>query len=236
MTDELARQLSKHREITAMVAHEMRNTVVPLTYGIQLLDRCDQETCRRVRLSLQLQIRHLLRFIDDLSDFTTWESNGLQLEKARVDLLEVMQQAADIAGPAIASKHHRLLVEGDVYAPVMLDGDTQRLVQVVANILINAAKFSPEPGDIVMRLEASDGEAQLSIRDSGMGISPETLPRVFDAFVRGARASSAANGLGLGLAIARELVERHGGRIEARSDGPGKGSEFVLHLPRVPEL
>ena len=150
-----------------------------------------------------------------------------------VDLNTVLQAAADTSGPLIASKHHQLRIElAD--APMMVRGDAVRLVQVVANLLNNAAKYTPDSGQIGLTLRREGAEAVITVRDSGLGIPDDMLPRVFDMFTQVDQSlHRAQGGLGIGLALARSLVELHSGRITAHSRGTEQGSEFTVQLPLV---
>jgi signal transduction histidine kinase len=148
-----------------------------------------------------------------------------------IDLRRVVAEAAEQVRPLVDARRHGLAVAlGET--PVMVDGDHTRLVQVVANLLTNAAKYTPEGGHIEVELEAADGQAFLAVRDNGNGIGPDLLPVVFDLFTQASRTlDRAQGGLGLGLALVRKLVELHGGQVDAASAGPGRGSTFTVTLP-----
>jgi signal transduction histidine kinase len=155
----------------------------------------------------------------------------IALHKQRNDLRDLVQHALETVRPLIEARHHTLTVELPSL-PVWVDADEIRLTQVVTNLLNNAAKYTDEGGQIVLRLETSAAEAVLRVRDTGIGIAPDLLPFVFDLFTQAERgADRSQGGLGIGLTLVRRLVELHNGRIEAFSAGLGHGSEFVVHLP-----
>ena len=177
------------------------------------------------------QVRHLARLVDDLLDIARVTRGEIQIDKQRIDLAPVIERAVEVASPLFEQRAHnlRLVVP---QSGLVVDADPERLAQVVANLLTNAAKYTEPGGSIVLSAEARDGRVIVSVKDSGQGITPELLPQIFDLFVQGQRTSERAQGgLGIGLALVRTLVELHGGRVEARSDGPGRGSEFVIELP-----
>jgi signal transduction histidine kinase len=176
-------------------------------------------------------MRHI---VNDLLDVSRVTRGLVAVAKDALDLRRVVADAAEQARPLVDARRHTL----DVALgpdPVMVDGDHTRLVQVVANLLNNAAKYTPEGGHIEVTLAAEHGQARLAVRDDGSGIGPDLLPVVFDLFTQGARTlDRAQGGLGLGLALVRKLVELHGGRVDAASAGPGRGSTFTVALPLLP--
>jgi CheY-like chemotaxis protein len=180
---------------------------------------------------MERQIGQLRRLIDDLLDVSRIDRGKLDLRTERIAIDTVVRAAIETAKPALEAKQHALVVR---YArePLYVEGDAVRLGQVVANLLNNAAKFTPAAGriDIETRVEGSD--AVLCVRDSGIGFPPEDRARIFDSFVQlDTSRSQAAGGLGLGLTLVRALVQMHGGRVEAKSEGSGRGAEFTVHLP-----
>ena len=174
-----------------------------------------------------------MRLVDDLLELSRISSGKVALRLEPVDLNAVLQTAADTSGPLIASKHHQLRIElADV--PMMVKGDPIRLVQVVANLLNNAAKYTPDSGQIGLSLRRDGSEGVITVRDSGLGIPGDMLPRVFDMFTQVDQSlHRSQGGLGIGLALGRSLVELHGGRIAAHSRGVEQGSEFTVRLPLV---
>ena len=224
-------------EFIAMLAHELRNPLVPIRNGIELLKRAqdDPEVVDDVRPMMERQIGHMVRLIDDLLDVARIAVGKIELRRERVALAGIVTAAVDAQRSAIEAARLQL----DVELPeveILLNADATRLSQVLSNLLHNAAKFTPAGGRLSLaarQVAVSGGDQlRLSVRDTGTGIAPDLLPRIFDLFVQsGPRAHPHPGGLGIGLAIARRLVELHGGRIEARSTGIGHGSEFVITLP-----
>jgi CheY-like chemotaxis protein len=172
-----------------------------------------------------------MRLVDDLLDVSRVAQGKIALERQPMELAVAVAKAVELASPTIQARRHRLAV--DVPASgLCVHGDEHRLAQVVSNLLTNAAKYKDPGGIIEVSAARVDGEVALSVRDTGSGIAPELLPRIFELFVQaGGVSGQSQGGLGLGLAIVRKLVAMHGGTIEARSDGPGRGSELVVRLP-----
>jgi signal transduction histidine kinase len=230
--EQLRDELARKQQFTLMVAHEMRNLLAPLAYGVQLLARDNPAATIRVRPVLGHQIAQMRRLVDDLLDIVCTEQGRMSLRIASIDLREVIAAAIAVAQPAITTQDHHLTLMPDPPPATVVNGDRCRLIQVLSNLLINAAKFTPEGGDIVVRVQHETGCVKVCIRDTGVGIAADILPKIFDIYVRAPRDSDAApTGLGLGLAVARHLVESHGGTLCAHSAGPGRGSEFVMQLP-----
>jgi CheY-like chemotaxis protein/two-component sensor histidine kinase len=195
----------------------------------------DEPDLRWARDVIQRQVEHLTRLIDDLMDVSRITRDKLDLRKQRVELTDVIRGAVESSRPAIEQGGHELTVTLPS-RPVHLDGDLVRLAQVFLNLLNNAAKYTERGGRIWLDAEASDGEVVVRVKDTGVGIPPDKLPRLFQMFFQVDRSlDRAQGGLGIGLALVRRLVELHGGRVEARSEGAGKGSEFVVHLPILAE-
>jgi signal transduction histidine kinase len=179
---------------------------------------------------LDRSVRLQANLIVDLLDVSRIVAGKLRIEKRRVDLATIAGLAADAALPAARAK--QIVLSTAIAAPLLMDADPQRLQQVVSNLLTNALKFTPERGSIDLRVARVDGRAQIVVQDTGIGIGPELLPRVFDRFQQGDSSTTRTHGgLGLGLAIVRYLVEQHGGTISAASAGPGRGSTFTITLP-----
>jgi PAS domain S-box-containing protein len=220
-------------EFLAMLAHELRNPLAPMRNAIQLLRRIgppDPEL-QRAREVIARQVEHLARLVDDLLDAARITEGKITLKKERVDLLSIIGRALETSRPLIDARKHRLTVALPE-EPLRLEGDTTRLTQVVSNLLHNAAKFTPEGGQIWLAAEADTGQVVLRVRDSGIGIPQELLPHVFDLFRQADDSlDRSAGGLGIGLTLVRRLLELHGGKVEAFSEGPGRGSEFVVRLP-----
>ena len=232
---EEALQLADQRkdEFLAMLAHELRNPLAPISSAADMLRLAyaGEPRVKQISEIIARQVAHMRHLVNDLLDVSRVTRGLVTVAKQPLDLRRVVTEAAEQARPLVDARRHVLDVRlGD--APVMVDGDHTRLVQVVANLLTNAAKYTPEGGRIDVELEAADGQAYLAVRDNGSGIGPDLLPVVFDLFTQGSRTlDRAQGGLGLGLALVRKLVELHGGQVDAASTGPGRGSTFTVTLP-----
>jgi PAS domain S-box-containing protein len=232
---EEALQLADQRkdEFLAMLAHELRNPLAPISSAADMLRLAYAGEPRVKQISdiIARQVAHMRHLVNDLLDVSRVTRGLVTVARQPLDLRRVVAEAAEQARPLVDARRHGLdLRLGE--APVMVDGDHTRLVQVVANLLTNAAKYTPEGGRIEVELEAADGQAFLAVHDNGNGIGPELLPVVFDLFTQGSRTlDRAQGGLGLGLALVRKLVELHGGQVDAASAGPGRGSTFTVTLP-----
>ena len=216
-------------EFLAVLAHELRNPLSPMVTGLELIKvyGIEHEGLERVRASMERQVHHLIRLVDDLLDVSRISRGKINLRREPVDLGRVIEQAVESTRPVLDERRHQLEVE-DCHEPMRLVGDAVRLTQVVANLLHNAARYT-EPGGRVRLSCGRDGEdAVVRVADNGRGIDPEMLGRVFEMFVQ---AENGGGGLGLGLTLVQRLVELHGGRVRAFSEGPGKGSEFIVRLP-----
>lgn len=222
-------------EFLAVLAHELRNPLAPILTGLELIRLSGDSpgTVARVRATMERQVGHMVRLIDDLLDVSRITAGKIELQRVPAKLHELIQGAVDANRSALSSKQINLKVDlpDDV---VVLNVDVTRFVQTVSNLLHNANKFTPAGGWVHLsaRVVPSVEPPVISIRvaDSGIGMSPELLPRVFELFTQG-RLASGEPGLGIGLALVRRLVEMHGGTVTARSDGPGHGSEFEILLP-----
>jgi PAS domain S-box-containing protein len=241
MAEEALQEADRQKdEFLAQLAHELRNPLAPVRNAVELLrlKAPDEPEIRWSRDVIERQVSHLTRLIDDLLDVSRITRNKLELRKQRLDLAEVVQAAVETSRPAIEQSGHELTVTLPA-EPVYLYGDLVRLAQVLMNLLTNAAKYTEPGGRIWLTAElASDGRPEVVVRvkDTGMGIPAEKLPRLFEMFFQVDRSlERAQGGLGIGLSLVRRLVELHGGRVEAHSDGPGRGSEFVAHLPALVE-
>jgi PAS domain S-box-containing protein len=219
-------------EFLAMLAHELRNPLSPMANAIEIMRaRPGRRHGERAREVLDRQLRHMTRLIDDLLDVSRINTGKITLKKERLDLVEAVQRALESVRSLLASCGHTL--EADLpEIPVYVDMDSVRLEQVVTNLLNNAAKYTEPGGQIWVTLDTDGGSARLRVQDTGIGIPPDLLGRVFDLFTQGERSlDRSQGGLGLGLTLVRSLVRLHGGTVEAFSDGPGCGSEFVVTLP-----
>ncbi len=217
-------------EFLAMVSHELRNPLNAMLGWVTLLNsgKLDEGAQRRALEVIEHNARAQAQLIDDLLDIARVASGNLRLELRPVDLDQVMEKALDAAYPSAEAKS--IAMTADLDRPVeMAAGDPDRLHQVVSNLLSNAVKFTPGGGTIEVSLKRDGGEARITVRDSGDGISAAFLPYIFERFRQGGKSQS--GGLGLGLAIARHIVERHGGTIHAESRGEGQGTKFTVRLP-----
>jgi signal transduction histidine kinase/ActR/RegA family two-component response regulator len=215
-------------EFLALLGHELRNPLAPALTAVHLLKQRGENG--REREIIERQIRHMARLVDDLLDVSRLRRGAIELRREPFDLAEAVSRAVEMTSPIFTDKHHELVVE--VPQGLIVDGDRIRIAQVISNLLSNAAKYTEPHGRIVVDARQEYGEVVLECRDNGSGITPELMPRVFDLFVQGERGlDRRQGGLGLGLAVARMLVERHGGTIEVASAGPKQGSTFVVRLP-----
>ena len=214
------------------LAHELRTPLGVLSNAAELIELTSERDgkLRDATALIRRQVKYLQSLVDDLLELGRVKAAKVKLELRRIDLREVVDAALETAGASLHERRQR----AEVLMPaVALDGDATRLVQVLVNLLSNASKFSPEGARIWVKGTTEDGEAVLRIVDEGHGIPTELLPRVFDLFTQGSVAGHDAPraGLGLGLSLVKEYVELHGGRVQVRSDGPGRGSEFIVRLP-----
>jgi PAS domain S-box-containing protein len=231
--EELVNRDQRKDEFLAMLGHELRNPLAPISNSLQFLRlqfAGDPRFEQPGRL-LQRQVAHLTRLVDDLMDVSRITRGKFDLQKQRVDLSGVVTLAAETARPFLQERQHRLEVIPST-APVLLEADPARLEQVLCNLLNNAAKYTPPGGLVRLAWAVEDGQAVVRVRDNGIGIRPEMLPRLFDMFQQADRIPGrVSEGLGLGLSLVRSLVEMHGGTVSATSAGPGQGSEFIVRLP-----
>lgn len=231
--DALARADEDKDEFLAVLAHELRNPLAPVFYALKLLDEKPLDDPNRwyIRRIVDRQMRRLARLIDDLLDVSRIRTGKVELRKSRVELNSVIGHAVDVARPLAEDRGHGLAVSLPP-EPVWLEADPVRLEQVFSNLLSNAVKFTEDGGSISLSAERQDQEVVVRVRDTGVGIPPDLLPRVFDLFTQGDRSlDRVRDGLGIGLTLSRRLVELHGGTVEAYSEGVGRGSEFVVRLP-----
>jgi PAS domain S-box-containing protein len=217
----------------ATLAHELRNPLAPIRSGLELLPLThdDPEMARQVYDAMERQLRQMSRLLDDLLDVSRITRDQLALKKTPAELAAVVQSAVEISRPAIDAAGHTLTVTLPE-EPVSIDADAVRLAQVFSNLLNNAAKYTSPGGRIWLAGTVDAAEITVRVQDDGVGIAPELLPQLFEPFVQGGHGSPGQGGLGIGLMLARRLVELHGGRITAASSGPGHGAEFTVTLPR----
>jgi PAS domain S-box-containing protein len=231
--DLLLEQDRRKDEFLAVLSHELRNPLAAVRNALAVVARAapGSEQARRAREIAERQSGYLTRMVDDLLDVSRIARGKIRIERARLDLAEVVRRSVEDVRATMAAR--RLALElRDPGGPIWVDGDAARLAQVTSNLLTNAAKFTEPGGDVTVALEARAGRAVLRVRDTGAGMDGELVERLFQPFVQAEDTlHRAAGGLGLGLAIARSIVELHHGSIRAASDGPGKGAEFVVELP-----
>jgi PAS domain S-box-containing protein len=224
-------------EFLAMLGHELRNPMAPISNMLEILKRAkgDESLVQEARSTMERQLGHLARLVDDLVDVSRITRGKLELRKERIELASAVHQAVEACRPLAARSHVRLDVSLPT-EPVYVDADGVRLVQVIGNLLNNACKFSPEGGRVSLRVDREDGEVTLAVKDEGIGIPEEKLDRVFDMFVQLDRALERTDGgLGIGLTLVKRIVRMLGGTVTARSEGRGRGSEFIVRLPAVTE-
>jgi len=222
-------------EFLAMLSHELRNPLAPIRNALEVIRRIAPPDPKFTWAGdvMDRQVRHLTRLVEELLDVARISQGKIALNKESVDLGAVISQSVETAQPFIDARGHTLVVTLPE-TPVWLQGDFARLSQVVANLLHNAAKYSDDGGRIQLDLSVEHGEAVITVRDNGIGIDAALLPRIFDLFAQGTRSlDRLQGGLGVGLTLARRLVELHGGRVEAVSAGPRKGAEFKVFIPCI---
>ncbi|HZI78775.1 MAG TPA: ATP-binding protein [Vicinamibacterales bacterium] len=222
-------------EFLALLAHELRNPLAPIRTGLELIRLSGDapETVRRVRTMIERQVTLMVRLIDDLLDVSRITSGKIVLQRRPTALAELVRTAVEAQRAAIESGQIALDIDLPSQ-PCVVDVDPARFVQIVSNILHNASKFTPPGGRVNLKVDVEHGESTAAVRiaDTGVGMAPALLDRVFELFTQGdASSERAQGGLGIGLALARRLTEMHGGSIKAYSDGPGRGSEFVIRFP-----
>ncbi len=238
--DLLHRQAEADRrkdEFLALLGHELRNPLAAIRNSLMVLDQVGSRDDQAIRQRevIMRQTRHLVRMVDDLLDVSRVTRGKIILKRRPVDLADVAERCLSELGMAALAESNGLALEVKT-EPAMVQGDSVRLEQVVCNLVQNAIKYTPRGGRLVLSVEAREGEAQVRVCDTGIGLSQEAIENIFEPFtqVESSRQHS-EGGLGLGLPLVRSLVEMHGGRVEAKSDGPDCGSEFTVHLPLAAE-
>jgi PAS domain S-box-containing protein len=222
-------------EFLAMLAHELRNPLAPIRNASEILARklADDPQMKKTVNLVKRQVTHLARLVDDLLDVSRITQGRIELRRVPQELAPILAQARESVEPLLREKQHVLLVSTS-FEPLYVHGDHARLVQSVANVLTNAAKYTDPGGEIRLELRRQNEQAVIVVSDTGVGIAPELLPRVFDLFVQGDRSlDRSQGGLGIGLSVVKRLVEMHQGRITACSEGPGRGSVFEIRLPLI---
>ena len=236
VAEEALREAGRRKdEFLATLAHELRNPLSPIRHAAKLAQKASV-TPKQLKWShevIERQVKHMSRLLDDLLDVSRITRGKFELQTQCVALADCVAEAMESGRPLIEAKQHHVEVDLPVGEPVYVDGDPVRLVQIFSNLITNAAKYTDSGGRLVVTMRTAGDSVEVSVLDNGMGISAEVLPQVFDMF---AQATSALDrtegGLGIGLSLVRGLVRLHGGSVEAHSQGPGTGSEFVVRLPR----
>jgi signal transduction histidine kinase len=230
-TDALQRADRRKDEFIASLAHELRNPLAPIRSAVEILQIGSASDADAARAVIVRQVDQMTRLIDDLLDVSRITCDKLILRLSRVELASVVATAVETSRPLIDERCHTLTIRLPS-PPVVLEADSARLAQVLSNLLTNAAKYTPPGGDVQLTAEVQDTEVVIRVLDNGIGIDADMLPRVFELFMQGDHPyERSGGGLGIGLTLARRLVEMHGGRLEARSDGAERGSEFSVRLP-----
>ncbi len=224
-------------EFLAMLGHELRNPLAPILNAVQLLrlQRDESSLQHRALAIIERQLGQLVHLVDDLLEVSRISTGRIHLQREHVDMRAIVERGVETVRPLIELRRHALEMHLPP-APIWIDGDATRLEQVVVNLLNNAAKYSDEGGCIGLSLQQETTEAVLRVRDSGVGIAPDLVPRIFDLFTQAERSlARSQGGLGIGLVLVQRLVELHGGQVEV-SSALGKGSEFVVRLPAAPAV
>ena len=225
----------RKNEFLAMLAHELRNPLAPIRNAVEILRRVGREggDLGWANDVIARQVEQMVRMVDDLLDVSRITGGKIQLRMERVDAASIISQAVETSRPLIESRRHSLRVDLPP-EPIWVEADRARLAQVLSNVLNNAAKYTGDGGRIDLTAAREGGDAIFRVRDTGIGIPPSMLSRIFDLFTQVDRSlDRSEGGLGIGLTLSRRLMEMHGGAVEARSEGPGRGSEFLLRLPAV---
>jgi two-component system CheB/CheR fusion protein len=225
-------------EFLATLAHELRNPLAPIRNSLHVLRLAgsDASKMERVHEMMDRQVKHMVRLVDDLMEVSRITRGKIELRKERVELATIVRSSVETSKPLIDAGGHSLDIDVPS-GPITLDADPIRIAQVLANLLNNAAKYTPRGGQIELKAEKRGAFIHVSVRDNGIGIPSEHLPEVFELFTQVDRSSGhSKGGLGIGLTLARSLVELHGGSVTASSDGAGYGSEFTVTIPIAEEV
>ena len=218
-------------EFLAMLGHELRNPLAPIVTALQLMKLRGEAKSSREQQVIERQVRHMIHLVDDLLDISRITRGKIELKRQRLDVRAIVARAIEIASPLLEQRQHHF----DVETPdreIMIEGDEARLTQVLSNILTNAAKYTEPGGNITVEVSTVGREVAIAVRDDGIGVEPALLPKLFDLFVQGRQGSDrSSGGLGIGLTLVRTLTQLHGGVVDAKSPGLGKGSTFTVRLP-----
>ncbi|HEX8479681.1 MAG TPA: ATP-binding protein, partial [Telluria sp.] len=233
--DKLEEADRRKDEFLAMLAHELRNPLAPIGAAAELLQmvKLDEQRVRQTSQIIGRQVRHMTSLVDDLLDVSRVTRGLVELDNAPLDVRQIVTDAVEQVTPLIQARRHHFALHMPPETTMVM-GDRKRLVQVVANLLNNAAKYTPEGGNLVLEVEAHAAQVVIQVADDGIGMAPELAARAFDLFAQAERsADRSSGGLGLGLALVNSLVELHGGTVTCESAGLGQGSRFAVCLPRL---
>lgn len=237
-TEQALKQADRRKdEFLAMLAHELRNPLAPISAAADLLNLglSDEARVKQTSAIISRQVKHMTGLVDDLLDVCRVTRGLVTLEKTRLDAKRIVADAVEQVRPLIEARGHRLAVHTPP-EPAFILGDAKRIVQVMTNLLTNAAKYTPEGGDIVLDMEFESDHVKMNVSDNGIGMAPDLVQRAFELFAQAERTSDRSQGgLGIGLALVKSLMELHGGDVTACSEGIGKGSRFTVCLPRLNE-
>ena len=236
MIDTLKDTDQRKNEFLAMLAHELRNPLAPILTAAEILTHISETNppIAAPTSVIHRQAKHMTRLIDDLLDVARVTQGHIRLQKNAIDIDEVISLAFEICEPQLQAKQQHLSLSIEKTSPLYVEGDMSRLVQCVANILTNAIKYTDTRGEIKISARSEEGDVIIEVTDSGSGIGPDLLPRIFELFVQSQRTlDRSQGGLGVGLAIVKRLIAMHGGRVSAFSQGEGLGSTFEIRLPRI---
>lgn len=223
--------LEQQRNILTLVAHELRNPLTPISMIAGRLIRVPSEELPRMQALIEGQVQHMSRLVEDLLDVSRASTGKLRLDCRIVDMVQIIQDAIAVCSPVMIAQHLHFTAELPKGA-LAVNGDPVRLTQILGNLLGNAAKYTPAGGTVTLSVTSEDELLEMSICDTGIGISAKALPFIFEPFVQDVHAVGFNGaGLGIGLTVVRELVEAHGGTVIGMSDGDGKGSTFIVTLP-----
>jgi signal transduction histidine kinase len=233
--DELARANRCKDEFLAMLSHELRNPLASIQYAMSFMGKQVGEAPaqQQTQALIERQLHRMTHLVDELLDVSRITSGRLHLQRERLDLRGIMRNALETLESDINERNHRLCTElADM--PVWVEGDPCRLEQVFVNLLANASRYTDTGGELAVSVLIHEGQAVVRVRDSGIGIAPEALPHIFDLFKQAHEGDPRSkDGLGVGLAVVRNLIELHGGNVTVASAGSGQGCEFTIHLPMV---
>jgi len=233
--DRMAEENQRKDEFLAMLSHELRNPLAAISNGTQLLKLEKSPTAIEVAGVIDRQVTSLIQLVNDLTDVARMTTGKFQLRIERVSLIDIIKRAVEVVQHDMDARRHELTVSMPQEA-IWIDADSNRLQQAFGNLLSNSAKYTDPGGRVWLTIERAGNEVFIKVKDNGAGILVEMLDRIFDLFIQADRSlDRSQGGLGIGLTLVKRLIEMHGGKIEARSEGAGLGSEFVVRLPVVPE-